>query len=76
MGGIRGKVSTKLVPDTLGVPLVCPSGPEQLQCNRQVGEGEVVWGLSPAFPASKAKPPFGPYGPYGLARFACGFACE
>ena len=44
MGGIRGKVSTKLVPDTLGVPLVCPSGPEQLQCNRQVGEGEVVWG--------------------------------
>ena len=31
MGGNRGKVGTKLVPDTLGVPLVCPSGPKQLQ---------------------------------------------
>ena len=37
-GGIGGKVGTKLVPDTLGVPLVCPSGPKQLQCEWQVGE--------------------------------------
>ena len=36
MGGIGGKVGTKLVPDTLGVPLVCPSGPKQLQCEWRV----------------------------------------
>ena len=44
MRGMRGKVGTKLVPNTLGVPLVCPSGPKQLQCEWQRWRGEVVGG--------------------------------
>jgi hypothetical protein len=30
------KVGTKLAPDTLRVPLVCPSGPKQMGCEWQV----------------------------------------